>query len=81
MLSVLEAEGVNTGETAASQMLFALREWSEKPVDPGAPPAARVNVPAETVNPEKSVSKSDVIVPLCWSFSACRLNGRALAAD
>jgi hypothetical protein len=81
MLIVLEAEGVKTGETTASQMLFALREWRENAVDPGAPPAARVKVPVESVHPEKSASKSDVNVPFCGSFSACKVNGRALPGD
>jgi hypothetical protein len=81
MSIVLEAEGVNTADWTASQILFALREWSEKAVDPGAPPASRVYVPDEIVQPEKSLSKSDVIVPLCGSFSACRLNVRMLTGD
>jgi hypothetical protein len=81
IVMLVEAVGTMTGETMASQSLLMFREWSENPVEPGAPPATRVKLPVATVHPEKSSSNPYVRGPGALSCSAVRLNERAPEGD
>jgi hypothetical protein len=58
----LWAVGVKVGERIASQTLLAFSVWTERPVDPGAPPTGSENDPCDPVQPENPVSKEYVSV-------------------